>query len=245
MNLLLDLGNSRCKWATSDGALQAGNAFSYGEDFPAVLERTFAALAKPARVVAASVAGPARNKALTNWLKARWGLSPEFIVARAAQLGVTSSYAEPTRLGADRWAALIAVRTRTLSAVCVVDAGTAVTVDALDAVGVFRGGVILPGLALQREALLRGAHEIRTAGGAGRSCLAVNTADAVSAGVRYGLTGAIDRVLDEQAAALGVAPEILLTGGDAEQLLPLLRHRVELVPHLVLEGVGRIAETQS
>lgn len=242
MNLLLDLGNSRVKWATSNGALKAGNAVGYGEDFSAVLDRSFAAIAKPARVVVASVAGTARKELLSSWIKSRWSLAPEFIVARAVQLGVTSSYAEPERLGADRWAALIAARGRMESAVSIVDAGTAVTVDALDAAGVFRGGVILPGLSLEREALLRGTHEIRAAGEGGGSCLAVNTADAVSAGVRYGLAGAIDRILDEQAAALGVTLEILLTGGDAEQLLPLLRHRVVQAPHLVLEGIERIAE---
>jgi len=245
MNLLFDLGNSRVKWATSNGALQAGDAFSYGEDFPAALDRAFAALTRPARVAAASVAGAARNESLASWLKARWGLAPEFIASRSAQLGVSSSYAEPARLGADRWAALIAARRRTASAVCIVDAGTAVTVDALDAAGGFRGGVILPGLALQRETLLRGTREIRAAGAGGDSCLAVNTADAVAAGIRYGLAGAIDRILDEQAAALGVAPKTLLTGGDADQLLPLLRHRVEQAPHLVLEGVWRIAEAQA
>ncbi|MDH4133743.1 MAG: type III pantothenate kinase [Gammaproteobacteria bacterium] len=242
MNLLLDLGNSRLKWAMRDGALQDGRALSYGEDFPAVLDHAFAALAKPARVVVASVAGTERNDALAGWLKAHWGLAPEFIVPRSRQCGVTSSYDEPARLGADRWAALIAAWARTASAACVVDAGTAVTVDVLDATGVFRGGVILPGLSLQRAALLRGTREISAAGEGGGSCLALNTADAVSGGMHYGLAGAIDRILDEQAAVLGVAPRVLLTGGDSEPLLPLLRHRVEHIPQLVLEGVGCIAE---
>jgi type III pantothenate kinase len=106
---------------------------------------------------------------------------------------------------------------------------------------VFRGGVILAGLTLARAALLERTQGIRAPDGASGSCLARSTADAVAAGSLYGLAGAIDRVLDEQAAALGIAPAVLITGGDAPLLQPLLRHAAEHVPELVLEGVARLA----
>jgi type III pantothenate kinase len=241
MNLVLDLGNSRLKWARADPELQPGGAFAYGEDFAHSLDAGLGALARPARVLAVSVAGGARNEALAAWVARRWSLTLQWVTAQSSQLGVTNTYKEPARLGADRWAALIAARARLNGAACVVDCGSAVTLDALDAAGVFRGGAILPGLGLMRGALLAGTHGVRATEGDAGSCLAQATADGVAAGTLYGLAGAIDRILDEQAAALGVNPTVLITGGDGATLQPRLRHAAQIVPDLVLEGVARIA----
>ena len=244
MNLVLDLGNSRCKWALAVAGLKPGGVLAYGDDFARALDRAFEPLARPAQVAAVSVAGTAHSDTLAQWVKRHWNLDLMRFSARAAQCGVTNTYKDPAQLGADRWAALIAARARVPGAACVVDCGTAVTVDALDASGAFRGGVILPGLALMRSSLLQGAQGIHAAAGHAGSCLARTTADAVAAGVLYSLAGAIDRILDEQAAALGASPQVLLTGGDAQALLPLLRHAVSLVPDLVLEGVVRMVSAE-
>jgi type III pantothenate kinase len=242
MLLVFDLGNSRFKWAlTGDDGWRPGAAETYGEDFPHALDAALGALAPPAAAAAVSVTSAARTAQLEAWLQARWGVRLQRITAQSQALDVTNSYAEAARLGADRWAALVAARARRAGAVCVVDCGTAVTVDALDAAGVFRGGVILAGLAPARAALLERTDGLRVPDGAGGSCLARTTADAIAAGSLYGLAGAIDRVLDEQAAALGVAPAVLITGGDAPLLQPLLRHAAEPAPELVLEGVACLA----
>jgi type III pantothenate kinase len=188
-----------------------------------------------------SVAGGERTETLAHWFQRRWGVVLERVAARAHQLGVTNRYIEPERLGADRWAALLATRTRVGAAACVVDCGTAVTIDALDGDGVFRGGVILPGLSVQRASLHGATHGIRVSEGDTQTCFARTTADAVSAGTLYGLAGAIDRILDEQFESLGSGVRVLLTGGDAPVIAPRLRHAVELAPDLVLEGVWRIA----
>lgn len=244
MNLVLDLGNSRCKWALAAAALKPGGAFAYGENFTHTLDHAFGQLARPARVSAISVADAAHTDTLARWVERHWRLNLRRYSASAAQCGVTNSYKDPAQLGADRWAALIAARARVPGTACVVDCGTAVTVDALDAGGVFRGGVILPGLGLMGSSLSRGARGIHPAAGHAGSCLAQTTADAVAAGALYGLAGAIDRILDEQAAALGAAPQVLLTGGDAPALQVQLRHTILHVPDLVLEGVARMAATE-
>ena len=160
MNLVLDLGNSRCKWALADAGqepagLTPGGALAYGEDFARALDNSFRALPRPEHAAAVCVAASAHLQTLALWVRSHWGLELQPIVTRAAQLGVTNSYKNPASLGADRWAALIAARARSPGAACVVDCGTALTIDALDANGVYRGGVILPGLALMRAALLR------------------------------------------------------------------------------------------
>lgn len=244
MNLVFDLGNSRCKWALADGNIQSSGAMAYGDDFACSLDQTFSALLRPTQVAAVSVTDSVYLETLTQWVKRTWSLDLRRFSARSAQCGVTNTYEVPAQLGADRWAALIAARARIPDAACVVDCGTAITVDALDARGMFRGGIILPGLALQRASLLQGTHAIRVAHGSVSSCLALNTADAVAAGTAFGLAGAIDRILDEQAVALGSAMPVLLTGGDAPMLQTLLRHPTQYVPDLVLEGVARMISTE-
>jgi type III pantothenate kinase len=241
MNLVLDLGNSRCKWALANDSLTPGGAFAYGDDFTRALDQTFGPLSRPARVAAVSVAGATRTDTLAHWVQRRWNLDLLRFSARAVQCGVTNTYKDPAQLGADRWAALIAARARLTGALCVVDCGTAVTVDALDTHGVFRGGVILPGLALLRDALLRRTAGIDVAPGEAGSALARSTADGVAAGTLFGLAGAIDRIVDEQSALLGSAPQLLITGGDAEPLHARLRHASQYLPDLVLEGVAHIA----
>ncbi len=84
-------------------------------------------------------------------------------------------------------------------------------------------------------------RQMRDVVGDAGSALAQSTADGVAAGTLFGLAGAIDRILDEQAALLGATPQILITGGDAQPLFALLRHAVQYTPDLVLEGVARIA----
>lgn len=243
MNLVLDLGNSRCKWALADvepAGLTQGGALAYGEDFAQALDNSFSALPRPQHVAAVCVAASGHLQTLAQWVRSHWGLELQSIVTRAAQLGVTNAYRDPTSLGADRWAALVAARARLPGAACVVDCGTALTIDALDRNGVYRGGVILPGLALMRAALLR-TQGVRVVVGEAGSALAQSTAEGVAAGALLGLAGAIDRILDEQAVLLDATPQVLITGGDAQPLLALLRHVVQHTPDLVLEGVARIA----
>ena len=293
MILVLDLGNSRCKWALADAGqeprcrdaqgcasvaggttpgmeevgprreqrprtpgatgvpgcagaaagLTQGGALAYGEDFAHALDNSFSALPRPEQVVAVCVTTGGHLQTLAQWVQGRWGVALQHVVTRAAQLGVTNSYRDPASLGADRWAALVAARARLSGAACVVDCGTALTIDALDQAGVYRGGVILPGLALMRTALLR-TQGVRDVLGDAGPALAQSTGDGVAAGTLLGLAGAIDRILDEQAALLGAQPQTLVTGGDAQSLLTLLRHVVQHAPDLVLEGVALIARTE-
>lgn len=244
MKLVLDLGNSRCKWALANSSIQSSGAIAYGDDFVRSLDQALGALTRPAQVAAVCVTDSTYLETLSEWVRRNWSLNLRRFSARPAQGGVTNTYEVPAQLGADRWAALIAARARTTGAACVVNCGTAITVDALDARGVFRGGVILPGLALQRMSLMQRTHEIRATDGNVSSCLAHNTADAVAAGTIFGLAGAVDRILDEQAVTLGISAPVLLTGGDAHRLQGMLRHQVQLVPDLVLEGVACMAEIE-
>jgi len=245
-DLLVDLGNSRLKWAQSGDGRWLPDAVAHrGGDITALLNQFWSGLTVPERVLLVSVAGEVPTRELEIWLQTHWQLIPRRVRAQREQLGVRNSYREPPTLGADRWAALLGARGLTQGACAVVSCGTAVTVDALSADGEFAGGVILPGLHLWRQSLGRGTAGIGEAEGSDASCLARATADAVAAGALYGLAGAIGRILEEQQRALNADFEIFITGGDAALLAPRLARAVIEVPDLVLKGLARMAEEEA
>lgn len=243
MDLLIDLGNSRLKWAQSAPAVWHTGAVAHvGENMQAVLDAVWGKLARPEKILLSSVAPADARDSLQTWCQRRWSLAPVVLQAQAEQLGVKHCYAQPETLGADRWAALIGVRSLTQANACVVDCGTAVTVDALAANGEFRGGAIFPGLQLLRASLLQGTGGIRDARGQADAVLACSTADAVAGGTLHGLVGAVTRLLDEQTRTLGAGTQVFVTGGDAPLLMAYLKISAKEVPDLVLRGLARIAD---
>lgn len=245
MNLLVDLGNSRLKWAVAQTSSWRGGGFAFSARFADDLDRAWLSLPRPQRVVAASVGDAEHARDLADWVQNSWGLSVEFVEARLSGFGVTNRYDEPTRLGADRWAALIAAHHLWSGAVCIVDCGTAVTVDALSADGVFQGGVILPGIALMRGSLRSGTAGIRHVDGLQSTCFAHNTADAVAAGTLFGLAGAVERIAQEFRPVLGENMRLVITGGAAVPLATVLGARLGPLihePDLVLRGLAFIVE---
>lgn len=244
MNLLaIDAGNSRIKWGLADtqGWVRRGVVDTAAA---ATLPKAFGNLPPLDRVVASNVAGAAVREAIDN-------IAPQclWVSGRAAQCGVRNGYADPTQLGADRWAALIGAWKISGVATVVVNAGTTMTVDALSHEGVFLGGMIVPGMDLMRASLDRGTAQLRLQPG-GFHYFPDNTADAIMSGAVNALTGAIDRMrgyLAETVAETGpVAPFTLISGGAAPMLLPCLREsaalgRIEYVENLVLDGLLEIA----
>lgn len=243
MRLLVDLGNSRLKWAQQDsGQWLPGAKWYRDRDIAALLDEAWDGVPPPATVVMTSVAAETTRRALEQWIRDRWAVPVHRVQAQRRQLDVMNTYREPAALGADRWAALLGARGFTTHACAVVDCGTAVTLDVLSAEGVFVGGVIFPGLRLLRQSLGAGTAGIGAMEGDDSSCLARTTADGVAAGALFGLAGAIERCLREQERALGETLEIFMTGGDAALLaLHLARPALE-VPDLVLKGLARVAE---
>ncbi len=241
MRLLCDLGNTRIKWAWAEGlALSGFGSAAYGGE-----ESYDAGLAGPMRptgIAAISVA-PHRNAAFARFCEERWAMAPRWYQAARAGFGVSSLYEPPESLGADRFAAQVGARARRPGqAVCVVDCGTAITVDALDADGVFQGGAILPGLAAAADALraiaprLKGSAQDRLYAACGRT-----TEDAVSGGLMLGAAGAIERLVRDQRAVLGRDARLFVTGGDAARLIPYLTIPCEHCAHLILEGLAVMA----
>jgi type III pantothenate kinase len=240
MNLFVDLGNSCLKWARCEsGAWKVGSTLPARQgDLRAALIEAWTGLPPAEQVVVCSVAGEAAYDAVVSASQELWQRPVKRFVASAECGGVRNGYEDPVTLGGDRWAALIAARRQFAEALCVVDCGTAVTVDALNEDGVFLGGVIFPGLSLLRTALVSGTAGAGTPSGQEGDCLARSTADCVAAGTRFGLAGAVERLVAEHRSKLGAEMRVVLTGGNAASLVPLLNLETEFVPDLVLRGLA-------
>jgi type III pantothenate kinase len=248
MILLIDAGNSRLKWAcVVGGVLQTGDALVRSgnvSDDVRGLSLAWAPLPKPERVLMASVLGTEFAAELSHCTMDAWSVPVESITAQRAAHGVTSAYAEPERLGVDRWLALVAARRVTGGAACVIDCGTAITVDAMREDGVHLGGVIMPGLGLMRRMLSQGTQASHLVAAEDESAdeslpFATDTRAALLAGTLHAASGAIDRAVTSMVAAMGAQPRRLLTGGDASRLRPLLDQpeAYEWHPNLVFEGM--------
>ena len=238
MKLLVDLGNTRLKWALSRaGEARAGGVFAHaGKTFAAALREEWHDLSRPGAVLVASVVSLAREHELDAYVRERFGFGAQFVRSPAHALGVRNAYAEPARLGVDRFLALAAAHARAPRLQVLVSAGTALTVDALAADGEHLGGLIVPGPRLMREAVIGGtarvdAHEGRLLD------LPRSTADGVYSGSLFAAAGAIAWFRDRVAGRHGDAPALLLGGGGADELEPLLAP-VERVHDLVLHGLA-------
>jgi type III pantothenate kinase len=232
----VDVGNSRIKWGVWE------DEWSTRDSVPTAQLETLALewerLAPPDAIHASSVAAPHVRQWMDGWA-ARRGIGIHWLSSRREQCGVRSAYREPTQLGSDRWASLIAAWHLVRSAALVINAGTAVTIDALSAEGEFRGGVIVPGLTLMASALASGTAGLPRVPGAIAE-FPDNTADAIATGAIHAVCGAIARM---RSALLktGAVPQIVLSGGAAAAIEPHLEAPVLAVPFLVLEGLRIVA----
>jgi type III pantothenate kinase len=244
MNLLLDIGNSSIKWAQADATtlLASGSVMHRDADFEALANSTWQAIDMPQRVVVSNVAGKAIAADLAAWTERRWQLQPYFIRATKQACGLTNAYTQPETLGTDRWAAMIGARMESTGALCVVDCGSAITVDLVSAEGVHRGGLILAGIDMMRKALQDNTASLRVPGELNAVCLlACNTNDAIASGSLYAAAAAIERIAGEMANACEGPLQAVLTGGDAARVSPLLTISARHDPGLVLKGLAVLA----
>lgn len=246
MILLIDAGNSRFKWAGLErgrlSPLQAGR-YDPRRPAPSVVEALGAV--SPSRVVCASVLGQAFDRELETLLKAQFQAPVELVRTAPAGHGVRIAYPRPERLGVDRYVALIAAHALLPGPCIVVDCGTAVTIDALSREGVHRGGLILPGLGLMRDALTGRAARIGTIEpGADAPLFARDTGEAVGGGTLRAVAGAIDAICDQMGSEMGAVQRVIC-GGEAPRLLPALKGAYHVEPALVLRGLAVIARSKS
>jgi type III pantothenate kinase len=244
--LLIDVGNTRIKWARLKGedlghAHAAVHANWRTEDYA---RRLIGAVA-PERILASSVAGPAVRFALTQAARRR-RVPISFVSVPARRAGITVGYAESWRLGVDRFIGMVAAHHLFGGVpVCVAGIGTALTLDLIARSGRHFGGAIIPGPVLMVGTLLSSTWGIRRRATGGRRRLrgpfGRSTRDAIEAGAHYAAAALIDRAVDEATALVGRPPLVVLTGGGAAGVRPLLHSPAVGVPDLVLRGLAVLA----
>jgi len=237
--LLIDQGNTRLKWVLArNGEIDEKSA---GQGDLEILMQTCRrdTTIKPATVLFSSVSGKEDVQALQGFCKSHWGTEAALLESTEQRSGVRNAYPEPGMLGVDRWLAMLGARQRVRGRVCVVDAGSALTVDIVAADGRHEGGYIIPGPALMERALLLDTDRVRFAEEAGYDLSpGSSTAEAVRHGVALAQAGAVALAIDR---CVGEPLQLLFCGGGGGTLKELLSRGGDYAPDLVFEGLEAMA----
>lgn len=247
--LLLDVGNSRVKWGVfDDGEIRRTGHISQENIRQQGLAVLTTKLPRRVDVVYASnVAGTSFATRLSGVIGMHCNLDVRFARSEKRGWGVTNSYRQVRRLGVDRWVAMIGAWAEVQSTCLIVDAGTAVTIDAIDDDGMHLGGQIIPGLETMLNSLSSATSEIPLVKASSRNSrgdlrmFGRNTAAAVREGAENAITGAVERAY-KTLAANAYDPTIILTGGGASRILGSLEQPAIHRPNLVLHGLAHMLE---
>lgn len=264
--LLISVGNTRSRWSTwrndEPGSASGGRAVGSGSLEPsrvmengsiralveAVTETAQRLPAERSRVVVASVNDEA-GEPLVEGLHKAVSTPVVRLVApgerhEGLRVPVPHALSEPVTVGVDRLLAALGAHAKSGEACVVIDAGTAVTVDFIDAWGVFQGGVIAPGLGAMLRALHEGTSRLpllttpRAPSEVPSGPIGRTTREAMMLGAIRAIQGLSHRMIDQYAAMNGAYPRVIATGGDAALLFEhdeLVEH---VVPDLVLMGMA-------
>ena len=243
--LAIDIGNTRLKWAMyaqpRPGAPMLAHGAEFLENIDKLSERQWATLPAPDRMLGCSVAADAIKRRVEEQMEELWTIPAHWVVANAGEAGIVNGYDHPTRLGADRWVAMIGARHRMLAAgparpIVVVMVGTAVTVEAVDVAGSFLGGFILPGHGIMLRALESGTAGLHVPTGDVRE-FPTNTSDALTSGGTFAIAGAIERMVQHVRDRCGEEPLCYMTGGAGWKMAPHMLAKFELVESLIFDGL--------
>lgn len=241
MKLFIDVGNSLLKWRVNEDAAKLQ---VYNHGLVKALEGVRSQVGKVGSVYVSSVKSEEFNADLTSLVNDLWGVVPVLAKSHSRQAGVTCAYQQPERLGVDRWLAMLAAYAKAKTAVCVVDCGTATTIDVVSADGVHQGGFIIPGAKLMERGLLADTDKIIFSD-AERSARSMkwgeSTAEAVINGIYFSQIAIIEKCIarcKEQFAMI----QTILCGGYGAEIHEDLSGDFIYVPDLVLDGLSIYSE---
>ncbi len=238
MMLMVDMGNSTIKWAClEDEYLSLQQRILYQND---TLDQAWNTLDVPSDVWISNVAGPQKADVLSQWIKSHWGLQATFVETSDYACGVKNAYEIPKQLGVDRWLALIGAHQLENGSLCVVDCGTAITLDVLFANGHHQGGLIMPGLTSMHQALLKNTYALdKTLYKPNeQTFLAHNTQTGIRLGTQYAVIGLLEYVIN---TCEKKQLKLIVTGGSIPAFESLLHIPYRYIPELVLQGLKAVA----
>jgi type III pantothenate kinase len=242
MNLLVDIGNTRLKWAfLLDGELITGPALVNQQITRHELVEIWKMRLPPDRLAIACVSSPPLLELVYAVAVELWpSIEIISIKPQVHACGVHNTYQQPEKLGVDRWLALVAVRNHYQLPACIVDCGTAITVDFIDADGRHQGGLISPGLTLMKKSLALGTETLEYHEANYDFGPANFTEAAIYSGTLSAAVGLIEHVLTKQSNPM----QLILTGGDAGIIAAQLGIEPIIDSDLVLRGLAIAMESQ-
>ena len=241
--MAIDSGNTHVKWGLHDGSDWLEQGVLAQDESILLLAQEWKRLPRPHDIIISNVSSTETKKKLSKLLSF-WKVEPKWITSLSYQCGVRNYYADPSLLGSDRWAALIAAWNWQQKGCLVVDVGTAMTVDVLSDTGEFLGGIIVPGFELMKRALTTNITTLQNQEGE-FSDFPNNTANAIHSGTVHALVGTVKRMSELFSITLGHIPKCIISGGASQQLMSELNMDASVVDNLVLEGLVLIAEENS
>lgn len=236
MNLLIDIGNTRLKWAIANGLdIESGIPINNAELNRETLVLNWQGFQAPNRIAIACVGVHRLLELVASIANELWpSISISIAQSEAENFGIRNAYQEPAKLGMDRWLSMIAGYHLYRKALCIVGCGTAITVDCVDSTGQHLGGLICPGLRLMRSALTTGTANLKPVVTEHPKGLATFTDAAISNGTLAAAGGLVEQVLKNYPEDF----QLLLTGGDADLVAAQIDRKVIIQPDLVLIGLA-------
>ena len=253
--LAIDIGNTRLKWACYEHSHPGAKLLAHGAEFleqiESLADNAWKNLPPPTLMLGCAVAGEAVKRRAEEQLELWPDLYPRWVVSRSEQAGLTNGYDIPSRLGADRWVAMIGARQHMLQATAgaaprpfvLVMIGTAVTVEAVDEHGKFLGGIILPGHGMMLRALESGTAGLHVPTGH-VTPFPTNTSDALTSGGAFAIVGAIERMMRNLRNHSGQEPMCIMTGGAGWKVAPYMEAPFELLESLIFDGLLVLAANE-
>lgn len=240
MILQLDVGNSSIKWRLLDSNYAIAQRGSLAVTSIEQLSELILLPEKPQIIDIASVASQTVTETLAAKLEAQWHVKPNVAVSQQTCAGVINGYKNPSQLGVDRWLALLAAYREFQQACIVFDFGSAITVDGVDAAGRHIGGYIVPGISLQKRAILNNTDGVQfdleekllklTPG--------QRTAEAVNHGIIFAAVSFFNNATKYYQRLLGGDVIVVLTGGDADLVQKFVDGTIIYRQDLILDGLG-------
>ena len=243
MDICIDIGNSYLKWAyVVENKLKRSDVVDYKQISIKQIVAKMLDQVSIQVIIVVNVAGDLLLKGMKQQLKEQ-GFSGQFIevFSQKRAFGVINAYCQPEKLGVDRWVALIAARQQSQQAVCIIDIGTAITLDVMDDKGRHQGGWIIPGRHLMQTSLIQQTQQIKDSMetsllDSSTLTLADNTQQAIAGGTHYVIVNFIQQIVQDLSKQYKDLTTIL-TGGDSQNFIAALTDQISYQPQLVLQGL--------
>lgn len=247
--ILIDAGNSCLKLSVIEHTFHTEQYFTI-LDYSKLYEDFIEQLSdfSITHVIVSNVNNPMISHIICDASLSLWQVEASIIISEQDKYGISTLYTNPRLLGSDRWLALIAAYAGYSKALCVIDCGSAVTIDVLNDEGLHLGGFITPGLNMSRNTLGLNTSNLPhiTSESSGfdnsSSFLAINTYDAIIAGSLYQLSAYVEHIISEIKNTISDNIECIITGGDAIIVQKLVSHHLVYHEKLVLDGLNIVAK---